>query len=337
MDRRSFVVNSGLTLFGLSYNLNKALTLEEIKKLKKAIPLKTNDKVALIAPGSPPKPEKLNLAITQIKSLGFQVVEGANLRKKAGFLAGTDAQRLSDLHQMFADKSIKGIWCVRGGYGCTRLLPMLDFKLIKNNPKVLIGYSDITALSNAIYQKTGLVGIHGIVGSSPFNEYSVNALKSLLFKATKNQVLNNHPNDTVDTLYPGIGKGRLLGGNLTVMTAMAGTPYEIQAKNKIIFIEDVGEKPYRIDRMLTQLIQSSQLNKAKGIILGQFRNCESASDDPHEKLLFRLKNLLLPLKIPCVYGFSFGHVEHNMSLPVGAMVQLDTNKKEVKILENIFN
>ena len=182
-------------------------------------------------------------------------------------------KELDDIHSMFADKDVNAIVAVRGGYGCARLLPILNYELIKSNPKILIGYSDITSLLYGIYEKTGLVCFHGPVGTSTFNEYSINHFNNILAEPNTNYKMKNLPEDEEQlfVINEGVGEGELVGGNLSIVVSMIGTEYDIDSKDKIIFLEEIGEEPYRIDRMLTQMRQSGKFDGCKGIALGVFR------------------------------------------------------------------
>ncbi len=309
------------------------------KKLKPK-QLKKGQTIGLIAPGSSITEDKLNKAIETVEKLGLKPAFTKNILAKHGYLAGTDEQRLSDLHQMFSDIKIDGIWCIRGGYGCTRLLSKIDYKLIKRNPKVLIGYSDITALLQAIYKKTGLIGFHGPVAVSEPTDYTLDHFRKTLMTTDSNLVLNNSAENQTNKainfqtkiINPGKAKGKLTGGNLSLISALAGTKYQLPVKNRILFLEDIGEKPYRIDRMLTQLRQSCDLNKAAAIVLGIFADCEGGENSL--SLMETLEDRLGDLKIPVIYGMSFGHIDDQMTLPVGIKAALNTENQTITLLEN---
>lgn len=293
--------------------------------------LKAGDRVALIAPGSPPSDEKLAMALSNLTSLGFQVREGVHLRKKNGYLAGTDADRLSDLHQAFADPDTDAVWCVRGGYGCARLLPDVNFNIIRDNPKVFIGYSDITALHIAIHQQTGLATFHGPVAVSDLPLFTANNLRTVVMDGVAPHRIQgvpdalNPPHHQPFTIAPGRAEGILTGGNLALLAALAGTPFAPVFKDKIVFIEDVGEKPYRIDRMITQLLQATDLRKAAGIVLGIFDDCEPDSGSPSLTLRETLGLCLGNLGIPVFYGLPFGHIQGQCTLPYGVKAVLDAD------------
>ncbi len=314
------------------------LSLKNSPRLGKILPsqktsLTKESKIGLICPGSPITQEKLDTAIENVSIFGFNPVFTKNVLLKKGYLAGSDQERLDDLHEMFSRPDVSAIWCIRGGYGCTRLLNQINYKLIRQNPKPLIGYSDITALLNTIHQKTKNPCYHGPVASSPMTDYTKAMLTPILDNIFPHEI-NISPNTNEHkpyTIYPGIINGRLAGGNLSLIAALEGTPYAINSKNKIVFIEDVGEKPYRIDRMLTQLLESGFLKQAAGIILGEFADCE-AKDDSSLTLKEVLLDRLQPLKIPTVYGYSFGHIDNQCTLPIGVLATLNTEKQIVTLL-----
>ena len=287
-------------------------------------------KVGLICPGSPITQEKLETAIENIRSLGFIPDHTPKVLLQKGYLAGSDLDRLTDLHDMYRRQDIDAVWCIRGGYGCTRLLPHIDYSLIRANAKPLIGYSDVTALLNAIHQKTKSPCYHGPVASSTLTNYARKCLLPVIHTQYPVTIQNHTAEQETSILYPGIAQGKLAGGNLSLIAALQGTPFEIHSKNKLVFIEEVGEKPYRIDRMLTQLLDSGFFNNVKGIILGQFVDCDSNSTDSLS-LLEVLTDRLTPLKIPTIYGFSFGHIDDQCTFPIGMKAALNTSKQIVTL------
>lgn len=338
MDRRSFsrVITSGA--LGLGIIGAESIANEMPKSTIKPSRLKIGDTIGLIAPAGAISEKGILKAVKNIEELGFKVKEGQFLRSRYGYLAGKDNERLSDIHAMYADASVKGIWCVRGGYGATRLLDLLDYQLIKENAKALIGYSDITALLNAIYQKTGTIGFHGPVGSSNQNSYNQISFKTFLMEPEDSILIENFKKeqndyDAVEILREGVAEGVIVGGNLSLLAAMVGTKYAPNYRNKIVLIEDVGEEPYRIDRMLTQLIGSTNLAKASGIILGQFKGCNPENPETSLSLLECLKDRLLPLEIPVIYGMHFGHIEHNFTFPIGAKGRISSKDPRLEVLE----
>lgn len=326
------------------------------KKIKKPKRLNKNDTVAVIAPAGYLGDEEFNEAVQNIESLGFRVKTGRNSQKRYGFLAGTDKERLEDIHWAFGDPEIKAVWCVRGGYGVTRLLPELDFALIRKNPKIVIGFSDITALLLAIYQTTGLVTFHGPVGSSDFNDYTKNHCLNVLMNPSAPYKIEpsaeNKANQSslykTEVISGGKARGRLVGGNLSLLAAMAGTKFSLQdTKGKILFLEDVNEAPYRVDRMLTQLRQIIDFRQLAGIACGIFEDSSSrrranpetqptqpASQPPPTTLLDVLKDRLGNLGIPVIYGLSFGHIREQFTLPLGIEAEFETENATMTFLES---
>ena len=335
MLRRHFIKKNA-TLFAAATLTSPAATMGKPKKIKPGR-LKAGDTVAFISPGSFLDDAGLQKAVQNVEGLGCKVQLAKNIREQRGFLAGTDQQRLDDLHQAFSDKQVDAVWCVRGGYGCSRLLPGIDYHLIKKNPKILIGYSDVTALVNAIYQRTGLVTFHGPVAASDFTDFTKKQLNAVLMDGRDNYTIQL-PEVVVDLVEPLIFnpkkiKGVLAGGNLSLLAAMAGTPYSVDFNNKIAFIEDIGEKPYRIDRMLTQLRQACNLEKACGIALGDFSGCDSI--EPNSLTLKETLTDRLDMgKIPVGYRFPFGHTADHCTLPIGTKVELDVEKMKIILLES---
>ena len=347
MDRRKFIIASSLTVgaavvpqIGLSENgsLNKVLAVKPKRLVK-------GDTIGLIAPGSGVNRSSFEKAIETIERLGFKAYYTKNLRVNKGFLAGTDQQRVDDIHHMFSNKQVKGILCIRGGYGSNRLLPMIDYDVIKNNSKVFMGYSDITALLYGIHAKTGLVCFHGPVGISSFKEFSAEIFTKELVKG-KSDIEIKRPKEwgaKTDLAYrelkikSGIATGELVGGNLSVLVSQIGTPYDVDYTDKILFLEEIGEAPYKIDRMLTQLLQSGKLAQTKGIALGIFKDCDySPEDEEYDQSISLqevLKDRLSNLNIPVIYGLPFGHIKDNATLPFGSKAELNVEKATLTLLE----
>ena len=297
--------------------------------------------VAVIAPSSGVEAAGFEKALQNLADLGFKTKVGKSARNIKGFLAGTDKERLDDLHQAFADKEVNAIWCVRGGYGASRFLPDLDFNLIKKNPKILIGYSDITALHLAIHQNTGLVTFHGPVAASTYSDYAKKHVVNVLMNPPAPYKIELSPDNIAkesnlfktETITKGKARGKLIGGNLSLLTAMAGTPFALRdTKGKILFTEDVGEQPYRVDRMLTQLRQTIDLRQLAGIALGVFEDC-NPKDTNSQSLIEVIKDRLGDLGIPVIYGLSFGHIRDQFTLPIGIEAELDTENATMTFLE----
>jgi muramoyltetrapeptide carboxypeptidase len=302
--------------------------------------LKAGDTIALVTPGSYISEKELEDCINNLQTPGFNAVYSKSILNKTGYFSGNDKQRADELMEMFTRKDVDGIMCARGGYGCSRILPLLDYNIIKDNPKVLIGYSDVTALLYGIYSETGLVCFHGPVGISTFNEFSTNYLKDVLISPHDNLELISKPeenNPEPITITNGKADGELIGGNLSVAVSLIGTEYDIDTDNKIIFLEETTEEPYRVDRMLTQMIMSGKFKNASGIALGIFDNCEPKKDKPSFESSFSLVEVLFDrlsgLGIPIVYGLSFGHIKNKFTLPFGIDAELNTDTKTLTLLE----
>ncbi|MDX1911103.1 MAG: LD-carboxypeptidase [Saprospiraceae bacterium] len=342
MQRRNFLQTTGMAALsaGLS-RLHPFSAMPEAEKPRIIRParLREGATIALIAPSSPPAPEKLAKAIANLSGFGYTIVEGKSLRAQYGHLAGSDAARLADLHEAFRDPAIDAVWCVRGGYGAGRLLPHIDYELIRRHPKPLIGYSDITALHIAIHQRTGLVTFHGPVAASDFPADTLHYFESVLTRPVAPCIIQpagplpEGPEYPPFVIRPGKAEGRLTGGNLALLSAMVGTPYAPKFDKKIVFIEDVGEQPYRIDRMLTQLLQGSDLKKAAGIALGVFAECQPKPGTFSLSLPDTLRDCLGALGIPVVYGIPFGHVANQATLPYGIRATLDAEKFSLTLEE----
>lgn len=311
------------------------------KKIIKPKRLSQGDTVGVIAPSSGLSAEDFDKALQNLSDLGFKTKVGKYARARNGFLAGTDKERLEDLHWAFSDSEIKAVWCVRGGYGASRILPFIDYNLIGKNPKIFIGYSDITAPHLAIFQNTGLVTFHGPVGTSKPTDYTKDHVLNTLTNPTENYKIElseyNKSQESnlfkTEIITKGTARGELIGGNLSLLSALAGTPYALKnLKGKILFIEDVGEQPYRIDRMLTQIRQSVDLKSLSGIALGVFEDC-NPKDKTTQTLLEVLKDRLGDLGIPVIYGLSFGHIRDQFTLPLGIKAELDTENAAITFLE----
>ncbi len=303
--------------------------------------LRAGDTVGLITPGSYISDEGLGRAVRNLESFGFRVKPGRHISAERGFTAGTDAQRLEDLHAMFADPEVAGIWCARGGYGCSRLLPRIDYDLIRENPKALIGYSDITALHIAIHQRTGLITFHGPVGASEMTDYTRSHFVAVVMEGkaphtielSATQQAKEETAYQATTITPGRARGRLTGGNLSLLAALCGTHDAPVWENRLVFLEEVGEKPYRIDRMLTQLRQATDLDRAAALALGVFADCAPAADDRSLSLIDTLHGQLSGLAKPAVYGLSFGHIGDQCTLPLGVEAELDVENRRLRLLE----
>ncbi len=305
--------------------------------------LKKGDTIGLVAPGYAIKPEVLEKALATLKKMGFKTFHTNRLIGNHGYFSNTDEARAKDVNEMFANPNIDGILCARGGYGCTRILDKLDFESIRNNPKVLIGFSDITALIQAIYKETGLVCFHGPVGSTLDDDYSQKYFKKVLMKGKDPQKMKNakltnpefleNPEYERYTITNGYCEGELAGGSLTLVNALIGTPHEIDFTDKLVFLEDVEEAPYRIDRMLTQLIEGTTFKKAKGVVFGVCKGCDREKKEDNFTLKEVIMDRIAPLGMPAAYGMSFGHVPNNFTLPIGTRASFNATEFSLELLE----
>ena len=311
MNRKKFIRNLSIASTLTFLPAGNIFSYTQVQQNQKIKPkrLKKEDTIALVTPGSYISEEELRDSVKNLETLGFQVVYDNSILDRNGYFSSKDEIRAEELMKMFSRKDVDGIVCARGGYGCARVLPLLDYDVIKNNPKVLIGYSDVTALLCGIYSKTGLICFHGPVGISTFNEFSTDYLKDvLIFPRDRLELISVSEEDNSEpvTIRSGKAEGELVGGNLSLIVSLVGTEYDINTENKIIFLEETTEEPYRIDRMLTQLLMAGKFNNVAGIALGVFDNCEPKKEDPSFEYSFSLMEVLFDrlsgLGIPVVYG-----------------------------------
>lgn len=347
MRRRNFLKKSAIISAVASTSSNTLLSKEQslpanIKRIKPKR-LKKGDTVGLIAPGGYILEDALTESIENIEKLGLKPYFTDNILARNGYLGGSDEKRSDDINHMFMNDKVDGIICARGGYGCNRILPMLNYDTIKANPKILVGYSDITALHNAIYTKTGLVTFHGPVATSTFNDFSINNFVNVIMEP-KDRYIFKHSDDykkggdyEVYTIREGKAKGELIGGNLRIVVTLPGTPYDVDFTNKILYLEEIDEKPYRIDRMLTELLLAGKLQQVAGIALGVFRKCDKKVGSQKGEKTFSLKEVLIDrlydLGVPVIYGLSFGHIENKYTLPFGINAELDVMNQTMTLEE----
>jgi muramoyltetrapeptide carboxypeptidase len=288
--------------------------------------LEQGDGIGIIAPAGPIADPELQPGADLLTSLGFKVFLSSHVLGKKDYLAGDDRVRLRDLHDMFRDDKIKAILCARGGYGTLRLLESIDYEIIRENPKILVGYSDITALLVALHKRTGLVTFHGPM-LRDFRRNQHENLSSLLRLVGSGDKLSL-PLPDGEIICPGKAEGVLVGGNLNLLCHLLGTSFIPAPKGKILFIEEKGEPLYRVDRMLTHLKLSGFLRKCAGIVFGEFMEC---GDD--SSLTQVLQDRTLDLDVPVVTGLRAGHGEENVTLPIGVRASLDTENMSLDILE----
>lgn len=295
--------------------------------------LHPGDTIGVIAPAGPPNLKSLKRAIPVFEKMGLHVKLGANINKVHGYLAGTDEERLSDFHDMVADPTIKAIIFARGGYGTPRIAPDIDYELVKNNPKIMWGYSDITYLHTAIHQATGLVTFHGPMLASDIGKENFHALSlkqfDQLFEPTT--LIYSEIASPLKVVNHGEAKAPIVGGNLSLLASGIGTPYEIDTRGKLLLIEDVDEVPYKVDGMLNQLKLAGKFSNAAGILIGDFANSEPKTDKPTLTLEQVFHDYFNSLPIPVMSGFKIGHCQPHFAMPLGTKASLSTYDKLVKI------
>lgn len=285
------------------------------------------DTIGVIAPASPGDPELAAAGVKWLEERGFRVRLGTSADQTLGYLSGPDELRAADINAMFAAPDIDGIVCLRGGYGTMRLLKLLDYSIIRTHPKVFVGYSDITALHTSIGQRTGLVTFHGPMVASDFGKGLPDYTWDYFFRAVAapeplGPIINPPLSPPPLFIAPGTTRGPLTGGNLSLIAATLGTPYEIDTRGKILCLEEVGEAPYRIDRMLTQLLLSGKLQESAGIVFDVCADCSAADDAPDFTVAEVLQDRLGNLNKPVLYNLCFGHTADKATLPLGVIATL---------------
>ena len=288
-------------------------------------------RVALIAPAGPITQARLDAALGQCEHLGMEAVVARSALRRHGYLAGVDAERAADLQQAMEDPAVDAIWALRGGYGTMRLLPALDFSPLRERPKAFIGFSDNTAIHLALL-RCGVVSFHGPHAGAAFPPFTERCFRAALFDAAPAGVLPVPTESAgLQRIAGGTAEGALVGGNLALLAATCGTRYAMDARDRIVFVEDVGEPTYRIDRTLMQLKLSGALDGAAGLIVGQFT--EGVAEHPERPVAQLFEELAAWLGVPCVRGAPIGHVDDNWCLPLGVRARLDADAGTVEILE----
>lgn len=305
--------------------------------------LKPGDEIGIVAPASATfQTIDVDIARESLEALGLKVKIGAHVLARHGYLAGGDKDRAADINGFFADDSIKAVVPIRGGWGSSRVLPHLDYDTIRRNPKVVVGYSDITALHNAIHAKTGLVTFHGPNGMGRWDSWSLDYFKRVLFAGEAVTLSNlvklsdrnalTPTEHRMQTITPGTARGRLLGGNLTVLTAILGSPYVPSFEGAILFLEDVGEDLYRVDRMFTQLKLAGVLDVIRGFIFGTCAECGPGEGFASLTLEEIFADHIKPLGIPAWFGAMIGHQTPQWTVPIGIEAEVDAPKGTITLL-----
>lgn len=290
------------------------------KKSIKPLRLMPGDTLGIVAPAGPFDPKKFMKGKSVLESMGFRTFFDEGIFQKHGFFAGSDVQRADQVNRLFADPSVQAVFCARGGYGSMRILPFLDFKIIQNNPKIFVGFSDISVLLFVLHARCSLVTFHGPVVTTLANA-AEQTIAALLRMMTSNKILELKPEKGI-VIKPGVSSGVVVGGNLTTLCHLVGTPYTLYFNGKILFLEDRGEAPYRIDRMLTQMKLAGCFQGLKGLFLGSFEACGKLDD------IFRIvREVFKDIDIPILSGFEIGHARVNITIPMGLRATLDTDRR----------
>jgi muramoyltetrapeptide carboxypeptidase len=303
--------------------------------------LKSGMKVGIPAPASGVAKEdfekKVKAFSKTLEELGLTPVVAKSVMAGASYLAAPDEVRAAEFMEFVKNPDIGAIICIRGGYGVMRILPMLDFAAIEQNPKIISGFSDITALVNAVYQRCNLVAFHGPMGAAELDDFTRRWFLPQVFPATTGKsrfeplVFADHASP-MTSYVGGKARGRVVGGNLTMITALMGTPYDVETDGAVLFLEDVGEKPYKVDRMLTQMWLAGKLQKCAAIVIGQFTDGEDTFY-PTVTMEEVFRSRLAPLKIPVLANFPLGHVKEKFTMPIGALAEVDADAKSFTLLE----
>jgi muramoyltetrapeptide carboxypeptidase len=311
-----------------------------MKKFIKPKKLAKGDLIGIISPASSAEDSTaIENGVRYIESLGYRTLLGKNVGKIRGYLAGTDEERVEDIHQMFGDKKVKAIFCLRGGYGAFRLLDKIDYELIQKNPKIFVGFSEITVLQMAFLRKVNLVTFAGPMVVSNFsnkiNKYTEENFWRTITSTTKPERIIIKDIKNLSKTRIEETSGRLVGGNLSVFNALLGTEYLPELKNKILFLEEVNEPPYKIDRMLNQLKLNKILKKLNGIILGSFQECVEPDKKKNTLTLDEIfDDYFKNMKVPLIHSFPHGHIKDIVTLPFGLKVRINSKEMHVEFMEN---
>jgi muramoyltetrapeptide carboxypeptidase len=311
--------------------------------IRKPRRLRPGSVVGVVDPASATwDPIDVDIVVESLAALGLKAKLGAHLLDRRGYLAGRDEDRAADVMAMFTDPDVAAVHALRGGWGCARLLPHLDFDAIGRNPKILLGYSDVTALLLPVFARGGFVTFHGMVGASEWNRFNVDWFRRVLMQGELVTMTNplsagDQLVPTVNrirTITPGKARGRLLGGNLTVLTTIIGSGLLPDFTDAILFVEDVQEAPYRIDRMFMQLKLAGILDKVKGVIWGRCTKC-APGEGSYGSLTISdiLEDYLKPLNVPAWEGAQFGHIDRQFIMPIGVQAEIDADRGSIRLLE----
>ncbi|SET63795.1 muramoyltetrapeptide carboxypeptidase [Natronincola peptidivorans] len=299
--------------------------------------LTQGDTIGVIAPSSPATEDKVQLAVEELTKLGFKVKLTESCYATHGYLAGSDELRAEDFNRMFNDKEVQGIICLRGGYGAMKILHKIDQKAIKNNPKVFIGYSDITSLHLLINQNCNLVTFHGPMAAADIakglDDFSKESFLKAVTKSEAMGLIGNPEDSKIECIVKGEARGKIVGGNLALVSGTMGTPYEIDTRGKLLFLEEIGEEPYRVDRMLTQLALAGKLEDAEGVILGDWNDCDPQKRQVSLSLMEVFEEIIVPYGKPTIYNLKAGHCTPKVTLPFGVEAALKATEGKLYIEE----
>jgi len=308
--------------------------------VKKPLRLERGDTIGIISPGSPVEEEKMYAGIACIERHGYKTRIGRHALGESGYLAGPDEQRLDDLHEMFAAPDVKAVFLSRGGYGTGRLLKLIDYSLIRGNPKILVGYSDATALQWALLRQASLITFSGPMvvpdfGIKSINEVSTNHCWLLLSGNGEAGRLSEYADTQLEIIYPGSASGPILCGCLSLITSIVGTQFCPEFDGVILVIEEIGEEPYRLDRAINTLELHGVFEKISGLVLGKFVDCEA--ERPRERHI-SIREIVLPLvrkyNIPTLMNFPYGHISGKITIPIGAQAVINTSNLSFSLTDN---
>jgi muramoyltetrapeptide carboxypeptidase len=346
MNRRNFLSNAASVAVASSLaHLSSPINFAQTSDLIFPERLRAGDTVGVITPATAvPDPDRLALVERTVRYFGLRLKMARNAGRRMSDYRASVTERLDDLHSMFRDREVKAVFALRGGYGSGHLLDGIDYDLIRRNPKIFLGYSDITAMHLAIHKQTRLVTFHGPMLLARFTDYTQQHFRRALFEPAPLGRLTNPPeSNELRPGYPlrsvvrGRARGKLIGGNLTLICQTLGTPYEIETRGRILFLEDVGEEPYSIDRMLTQLRLAGKLQAAAGIVWGVCQDCAPREFQPSSVIPYSLgeiiDNILGSLRVPVLSGMTIGHTNDQLTLPLGVEAVLDADAGTLEITE----
>lgn len=338
MNRRNFILTTGIVATGIPF-LGKVQALEntftqDSTSIQKPRALQKGDLIGIIAPGGAVFDENdIVKCRKKLTDLGFQLLEGKTLKTKHGYFSDTDENRAKELMEMFLNPKIKGIIAIRGGSGCARILPLLDYRAIRENNKPFIGMSDVTALLNAFFSKAEIVSFHGPVGFSTWEGFTWDYFSQTVIEKKKTEMYIPVDNQLFYTINSGIAEGQLIGGNLTVFCQLIGSKYLPDMNNKILFLEEIKEEPYYIDRLLTQLELTGIFQQINGLVIGECKKCIPEEADKSLTLKEMFIERLSRLNIPVFYGAQFGHIRDKWTLPIGIKARMNADKGSLVLLE----